>query len=95
MDRGQEKDGSKLVDGISNQDLQEELQYFLENRLDGLLAEAEKLRAVKGSRPPRNRQFRAKTPHPDKDQRNLPFLWPLPDCPGEDIQLSKVSGEEL
>ncbi|EQA47269.1 hypothetical protein LEP1GSC050_0940 [Leptospira broomii serovar Hurstbridge str. 5399] len=95
MDGDQEKDGLKLADGASNQDLQKELQYFLENRLDGLLAEAEKLRVVKGMRRAGTRQLRKKTLHPDKGQRNLPFLWPLPERSEEDIPFSKVSGEEL
>ncbi|WP_052580695.1 hypothetical protein [Leptospira inadai] len=94
MDRDQEKDGLKLADGTSNHDLQEELRYFLENRLDGLLAEAEKLRVVRGTRRAGSRQLRKKTLHSDRDQGNLPFLWPLPEPPEEEIPLSKASGEE-
>ncbi|TGK05380.1 hypothetical protein EHQ53_17235 [Leptospira langatensis] len=82
--------------GGKGEDLQEELKFFLENRLDGLLDEAEKFRSIKSSVRRKKPRFSGQESNSDKNQGFLPFLYSLPK-PGEGNSPepeSKVSGDE-
>ncbi len=94
-----EEDPKKLGNepaGGGGEDLLAELKFFLENRLDGLLEEAEKFRTVKHSVQGNRSRFRKKNLPMDKNQGFLPFLYPVPPI-GEgnsEEPGSKVSGDE-
>lgn len=78
------------------EDLQEELRFFLENRLDGLLDEAEKFRQTKQSYSKTRSKFLRKEFNPEKNQGFLPFLYSISnrrDGNREEPE-SKVSGDE-
>ncbi|EPG67538.1 hypothetical protein [Leptospira wolffii] len=88
------KNTGRLPEGEEG-DLQEELKFFLENRLNGLLEEAEKFRNFRTGLKTRSR-FRRKEENSEKNQGYLPFIYPIPPVregnsaePG-----SKAAGEE-
>ncbi|TGK00790.1 hypothetical protein EHO59_12715 [Leptospira semungkisensis] len=88
------KNTQKDLEG--REDLQDELKFFLETRLDGLLDEAEKFRRIKSSVRKKQARFLRKESEPDKNQGFLPFLYSLPkplegNSPEPE---SKVSGDE-
>ncbi|TGL61619.1 hypothetical protein [Leptospira sarikeiensis] len=78
------------------EDLQEELKFFLENRLAGLLDEAEKFRKVKQSVRKDRGRFLKKEFQGEKNQGFLPFLYSVSKNQGENREEpgSKVSGDE-
>ncbi|TGM94720.1 hypothetical protein [Leptospira licerasiae] len=86
-EQGTEKNG---------EDLQEELRFFLENRLDGLLDEAKKFRQTKQSYKKTRSTFLRKEPIPEKNQGFLPFLYSISNQKegNREEPESKVSGDE-
>ncbi|EIE00193.1 hypothetical protein [Leptospira licerasiae] len=86
-EQGTEKNG---------EDLQEELRFFLENRLDGLLDEAKKFRQTKQSYRKTRSTFLRKEPIPEKNQGFLPFLYSISNQKegNREEPESKVSGDE-
>ncbi|MEI7011865.1 hypothetical protein [Leptospira licerasiae] len=86
-EQGTEKNG---------EDLQEELRFFLENRLDGLLDEAKKFKQTKQSYKKTRSTFLRKEPIPEKNQGFLPFLYSISNQKegNREEPESKVSGDE-
>ncbi|TGK03564.1 hypothetical protein EHQ81_09865 [Leptospira selangorensis] len=84
--------GSEKIGG----DLQEELRFFLENRLDGLLDEAEKFRQTKQSYKRGRSKFLRKESIPEKNQGFLPFIYSISKQRegNREEPESKVSGDE-
>lgn len=94
-----EKDPKKLGNEPREEggDLQGELQFFLENRLDRLLEEAEKFRNIRSSWRGDRSRGRKREDGPDRNQGFLPFLHPVhPNREGNTAEPeSKASGDEL
>lgn len=93
MEPNRENSKGRFAEDQTDLGLQEELQFFLETRLNGLLQEAESMRTAKSVRKGRRKKFGEKGLSEGKEQEYLPFLCPRQEGVGEDPPFSPAVGQ--